>query len=74
MGSFETVYQQWLEIKADPAATAVAMRAAHQQLVDELTAQRSVYEEVALRDCLAGVEQKPLLLDHSILGSIKKDQ
>ena len=74
MQSFETAYQEWLQTKADPSSSAAAMRAAHQQLVDELSALRSVYEEVELRDCMAGDEQQPLLLNHSILGSIKKDQ
>jgi hypothetical protein len=74
MQSFETVYLEWLQAKADPASTAAALRAAQQQMVEELSALRSVYEEVELRDCMAGEERQPLLLDHSILGSIKKDQ
>ena len=74
MWLFEKAYKQWLEVRADPAATATALRDAHKQLICELGSLRSVYEEVQLGDCLAGEERQPLLLDHSILGSIKKDQ
>jgi len=74
MQSFETAYLEWLQAKADPASTVAGLRAAQQQMVDELSALRSVYDEVRLRDCMAGEERQPLLLNHSILGSIKKDQ
>jgi uncharacterized protein YegP (UPF0339 family) len=72
--SFESAYLEWITAKADPASTAAVLRAAQQQMVDVLSNLRSVYEEVALRECMASEEEHPLLLDHSILGSIKKDQ
>lgn len=74
MWLFEKAYKQWLEARADPATTPTALRDAHKLLICELGSLRSLYEEVELSDCLAGEERQPLLLNHSILGSIKKDQ
>lgn len=74
MGNFEEAYRNWLEENAKPKPDRIHRATLQNKLIAVLASLRSVYPETTLQDCVEGEERTPLLLDHSILGSTKKDQ
>jgi hypothetical protein len=71
LAPFEVAYLRWLTVQSDPAAEEHVVGAARELLIDALGALRSVYPAVHLHDCSTGSEQRPALLDRSMLGSQK---
>jgi len=74
MRLFEEKYQAWLTENAREDPDPENLFRAQKQLIAALAVLRSIYPETRLHECVEGEERVPLLLNHSILGSTKKDQ
>ena len=71
---FEEKYQAWLTENAKANLDPEKWTIVQKQLIAALSSLRSVYPETRLYECVAGEESVPLLLNHSILGTTKKDK
>jgi uncharacterized protein YegP (UPF0339 family) len=72
MERFEGVWQKWLKAKSKPDEGDIA--GATRKLVRVMAGIRSVYPVSTLHICSEQDEQNPILLDRSILGTIKYDE
>jgi hypothetical protein len=67
--NFEEAWKEWLTAKADPKTG--DMSAAVKKLIKAMAAIRSVYPVSTLHDCKESGNERPTLLDNSILGTFK---
>ena len=70
MELFESRYFPWLKEMARPRLDIAKLTKARDDLVVALRHLRSVYPQAVLYDCEARTSRPPVLLGHSVLGSI----
>ncbi len=71
MRNFEEIHHAWLIEMARETPEPEKLANCRKQLIAALASLRSIYPETALHRCVEGEDGAPILLNQSILGSVK---
>jgi hypothetical protein len=73
MKNFEEKYKAWLIENAKESPDEIELSKKLKELIEAMETLRSVYPEAVLHDCEESESDNSVLLNHTILGTIKSE-